>query len=94
MKYHCYADDTQLYIVVEPLCNWGDISNKLTVCLSDIRDWMSSNLLKLNQDKTELMVFAPKNKVGDLQQFALSFGDATIHDSENIKNLGISLIKP
>ena len=39
MKYHIYADDTQVYIVVEPMENWGgDISSRLKDCLSDIRE--------------------------------------------------------
>jgi hypothetical protein len=40
------------YIVVEPRDNLSDMPMKLTSCLSDIREWMCSNLLKLNQDKT------------------------------------------
>jgi hypothetical protein len=30
---------------------------------------MSSNLLKLNQDKTELIVFAPKNRVKQMSDW-------------------------
>jgi hypothetical protein len=45
MGYHCHADDTQIYIVVEPRDNLSDMSMKLTSCLSDIREWMCSNLL-------------------------------------------------
>ena len=47
--------------VIEPLDKWTDISSRIEACLADISDWMRSNLLKLNQDKTELMVFAPKH---------------------------------
>ena len=88
MKYHIYADDTQVYIVVEPMENWGNISSRLKVCLSDIREWMSINLLKLNQDKTELMVFAPKHRVKDISDVTISFGGSIIHDAPFVKNLG------
>jgi hypothetical protein len=50
MAYHCYADDAQIYQVIKPLDNWD--------CLFDIKSWMCTNMLKLNQDKTELIVFA------------------------------------
>ena len=88
MRYHIYADDTQVYIGVEPLDNWENISYRLKNCLSDIRDWMSINLLKLNQDKTVLMVFAPKHRVKDISDVSITFGESIIHDAPFVKNLG------
>ena len=61
MEYHCYADDTQVYLVIEPLDSWGDISSRIEACLADISNWMRSNLLELNQDETKLIVFTPKH---------------------------------
>jgi hypothetical protein len=46
--------------VIEPIDSWSDISVRLKVCIADISTWMKINLLKLNQDKTELIIFAPK----------------------------------
>jgi hypothetical protein len=88
MDYYCYANDTQIYIVVEPRDNLSDMSMKLTSCLSDKREWMCSNLLKLNQDKTELMIFAPKHRVKELTDFSISFGGNIIDDTPYVKNLG------
>ena len=54
---HFYADDSQLYV----FCNIDDIASSFTLiesCVSVFKDWMSSNRLKLNGDKTELTVFA------------------------------------
>ena len=61
---------------------------KLTSCLSDIREWMCSNLLKLNQDKTELMIFAPKHRAKELTDFSSSLSGNIIHDTPYVKNLG------
>jgi hypothetical protein len=95
MLYHCYADDTQAYQVIKPEGDCDDLSERLKACLSDISAWMSSNLLKLNQEKTELIVFAPKNRVKQMSDFKLPF-DGTILRFNNLIRLcvvGITVIK-
>ena len=87
MKYHIYADDTKVYIVVEPLENWNNISSRLKKCFSDIREWMSINLLKLNQDNTELMIFAPKHRAKDISDVSINFGGSVIHDAPFVKRI-------
>ena len=89
MSYHFYADDTQLYLVFEPLENWIDISKRLEDSLTDISSWMCSNMLKLNEDKTEVMLFAPKHRVKDLQDCHLTFGGNVVTSSECAKNLSV-----
>ena len=56
--YHLYADDTQLYISFNNDCCADLDEAKLRVerCVEEIDLWMCKNLLKLNQDKTELVV--------------------------------------
>ena len=44
IKYHLYADDTQLYVSLDP-------GNKTEHYIAEIQLWMTSNLLKLNEDK-------------------------------------------
>ena len=54
--YHIYADDTQLYISFkckDPL----ESLTKLNMCISDIRVWMIKNKLKINDSKTEFIIF-------------------------------------
>ncbi|KAK3085690.1 hypothetical protein FSP39_007270 [Pinctada imbricata] len=86
MDYHCYADDTQIYMVIDSL---QSTSTKLAVCLKEIKTWMSSNLLKLNDDKTEMIVFAPKNKKEQFADLTVSFGTSIISDARVVKNLGV-----
>ena len=52
---HWYADHTQLYIAFRPgndLEKTADITT-LESCIADISQWMQSDKLKLNSDKTE-----------------------------------------
>jgi len=57
IKYHCYAEDTQVYIILKPCDKLGDISSSIEARIADITSWMNSNMLKLNKDKTGFIVF-------------------------------------
>jgi len=35
IKYHCYADDTQVYL--KACDKWDDISSSIEACIADIR---------------------------------------------------------
>ena len=66
MDYHVYADDSQIYLVIKR----SDISStihRVENCVHDIKGWMETNLLKLNEDKTEVIVFGSQRKQHLLQ---------------------------
>lgn len=50
---------------------------------------MCGNMLKLNEDKTELTIFAPKHRVKDLSNCHLSIGGNIVSSAECVNNLGI-----
>ena len=55
MNFHIYADDTTVYLSFEP----DDIESafsRMERCLGDVKRWMNTMRLKMNSDKTELMV--------------------------------------
>ena len=84
-SHHSYADDTQVYLVIKPLDNWKNVSRRLETCLSDVCVLMSSNMLKLNQDKTELIVLAPKHRVKEFSECCLSFDGTIVINASFVK---------
>ncbi len=50
INFHCYADDTQLYISARP--DETSKLSKLTECVKNVKDWMTNNFLLLNSYKT------------------------------------------
>ena len=63
LSHHSYTDDTQLYMTMDHSNNdCRDGLTRIELCVSEIREWMNQNMLKLNYDKTELIVFTSKYK--------------------------------
>ena len=79
---------TQLYISVK--CNTPLASLiKLNNCISDIRVWMINNKLKINDSKTEFIVFRSPQAKQDLSGLSVIVGDSIIQQSSKVRNLGI-----
>ena len=55
IAYHCYADDVQIYLPLKT--NSNSPFNPLLNCLLDVKAWMDSNFLTLNDSKTEIIIF-------------------------------------
>jgi len=61
-------------------------------CVADIQRWMQANDLKLNQDKTEIMLIPSKVKASNDPPI-IQIGDDTIHVSSTANNLGFNFDK-
>ena len=86
--YHIYADDTQLYISFkckDPL----ESLKKLNMCISDIRGWMIKNKLKINDSKTELIIFRSPFLNQNLRDLSISVGDTQVSPSAKVRDLGV-----
>ena len=89
--YHTYADDTQLYVKFdrESPSSMQIAINRLEDCLLDVSHWMAHNGLKLNNDKTEWLIFNGNPEIS--KGVTLTVGAETIKQSTSIRNLGVRL---
>ncbi len=77
-SYHCYADDTQLYLSLHP--DDPTIPVRISTCLIGISCWMKDHHLQLNLAKTELLV-VPWNPSFN-HNFTIQLGTSTITPSK------------
>ena len=97
MQFHMYADDTQLYIAFNPKdpVSSHNIIETINSCINSISTWMKSHFLKLNSDKTELLVMTKPNlKSHGLTSLSICGSDISV--SPDVRDLGVqydSLLK-
>ena len=92
VSYHKFADDTRLYCEFNSnLPEDVDRAKKeLVGCAQDIKAWMLTNGLKLNENKTEFIIFISNHHqihvllVGE----NIILGDSVITASSSVRNLG------
>ncbi|XP_062859981.1 uncharacterized protein LOC134322037, partial [Trichomycterus rosablanca] len=89
INFHCYADDTQLYISAKP--NDTDTISKIEDCVNDIKNWMSCNFLLLNSDKTEVLLVGSKAARDKLSNLVLNLNTFSVTPSPDVKNLGVTI---
>lgn len=83
---HMYADDTQIYVLLDP-SDSNEMLDKLELCVSDVRDWMSNNFLKLNDSKTEFMTISgSRGKQPNID--SIKIGNETVNPVPSAKNIG------
>ena len=90
-KYHCYADDTQIYCHGKPH-NIVDMVNDINSDLTSIAEYSRKNCLKLNTSKSNYIIIGSqinltKLKIINIPQIKINGKE--IERQEHIKNLGI-----
>ena len=94
-----YADDSQLYISFKPdsSLNLSNIKERISCCLNEIKKWMIDNVMKLNEDKTQLLIIGKSHVLQTLEgcDLSIKFGDSAINQTickgDQGKSLGVLL---
>ncbi|KAF7254640.1 putative RNA-directed DNA polymerase from transposon BS [Varanus komodoensis] len=87
LRNHQYADDTQLYLSFST--NPGEAVAVLNRCLAEVMGWMRANKLKLNPDKTEVLLVGGSG-FGE-GGFDLVLNGATLPLRDKVRSLGVLL---
>ena len=91
INYHIYADDTQIYCSFE-IDSLDEVLNSISDCISDIRSWMITNKLKINDEKTEFLLITSPHKT-ITRPIKISIGQEVILPSSSCKSLGVMFDK-
>ena len=90
IPFHIYADDTQVYAPFD-LIDETTTLERLELCLLEVKDWMAANCLKLNESKTEFIVFGSSRNLQNVNSISLKVGDAIVPKTDTVKNIGVHL---
>ena len=90
IPYHFYADDSQLYLA----CDSGDVEAqaetvcKMEMCVSAVKSWMLRSKLKLNDEKTEVIMIKSPYFSNRHRLDKMHVGDTTVAPVSSVRNLG------
>ena len=85
---HCYADDGQLYIF-DKSGNADSMISKVTVCISEIDKWMSSNRLKLNSEKKQFIWLGSARQLQKVTVDSITLAGSTLSFQSSVHDLGV-----
>ena len=88
---HCYADDSQLSIslrLADALSSLTDAIQGMEKCIEDIRHWMVSDRLLLNDEKTEFLPISTRQQLSKVEPLPLRVEAMDIEPVNCVRNLG------
>ena len=86
-----YADDHQLYLAYNPNDDGSeaDVLARLRACICDMRAWMLSHRLKINDTKTEFMLLGTSHQLAKVNIREIAVGNCVIKPVKSLRNLGV-----
>ena len=89
--HNSFADDLQLQKSAPP-DRISELLHSIQTCISDVKTWATANMLKLNDNKTNLMLFT-SNRTTLLHNLptSITIGNAHIPFKQSVKKFGSTL---
>ena len=93
VHHHLYADDQQICLSFKPgpagvQSAQDDCICCMEGCVEEIKNWMARNMLKLNEEKTEFIIFGTHPKLKKIQNITIRIGSTNIIPVDHVRNLG------
>ena len=95
ITYHLYTGDWQRYLSFKPAKTGTkeDCLDQLERCIGKIRSWIGVNMLKLNDDKMEFIVFGTCQQIFKMNAISVHVGDNLVSPVNWVCNLGYFMDK-
>ncbi len=90
---HGYADDHQLYVSFSPKSTALQQSAIACMedCLSDVKQWMLANKLKMNDGKTEFILIGSRQQLEKVNFNSIQVGNTVVKAVDSVRDLGAYL---
>ena len=86
-----YADDTNARLQLSLQFQYFNISQRIPKLIGEIQSWMNNHFLKLNPQKTEIILLYPPQDKNTNKLNGIFVDDNCLRFSKNVKLLGVQL---
>ena len=87
-KVHAFADDLQIYGSTAQN-GAADLMARMSICVECVASWMSSNRLRLNPSKTELIWLGTSRRLLHCEGLGMTVCGADVQPVECVRDLGV-----
>ena len=86
-----FADDSNGRCTFALSFQFQVIKNDVASCMEKIINWSHAHFMKINPDKTELLLLYPPTLCKEVKIKGVLLGDQCIRFSEKVKNVGVTI---
>jgi len=65
------------------------MANNIERCIADLRAWLVSNRLRINDSKTEFLIVGSQSQLAKIKVDSITVGDTVIKPVTSVQNLGV-----